>query len=102
MDITGITKGQGFQGVVKRYKFKGGRASHGGGWIRRPGSIGMKARPGRVIKGRRMPGHMGVERRTVQNLQIVQVRGEENLLLVQGAVPGPTGGTVLVRSARKK
>jgi len=102
VDVTGITKGRGFQGVVKRYRFKGGRASHGGGWVRRTGSIGMKARPGRVYKGRRMPGHMGVERRTVQNLQIVQVRGEENLLLVQGAVPGPTGGAVLVRSARKK
>lgn len=102
IDVVGVSKGKGFQGVVRRHGFKGGRASHGGGWVRRGGSIGMKARPGRVLKGKRMPGHMGTDRITVQNLQIVQVRPEENLILVQGAVPGPTGATVLVLSALKK
>ncbi len=102
VDVTGIGKGRGFQGAVRRYGFKGGRASHGGGWVRRTGSIGMKARPGKVHKGHRMPGHMGNERITVQNLTVAQVRADDNLLLIRGAVPGPTGGTVLVRSARKK
>jgi len=102
VDVTGITKGKGFQGVVRRHKFAGGRASHGGGWVRRGGSIGMKARPGKVHKGKRMAGHMGVDRRTVQNLKVIKVRADENLLLVEGAIPGPNGGTVLVRSARKK
>jgi large subunit ribosomal protein L3 len=102
VDVVGITKGRGFQGVVKRFGFKGGRASHGGGWTRRTGSIGMKARPGKVHKGKRMPGHMGVDRRTIQNLQIVQVRAADNLLLIRGAVPGHNGATVLVRQARKK
>ncbi len=102
VDITGRSKGRGFQGVVKRWRFGGGRASHGGGWTRRPGSIGMCVSPGRVYKGRKMPGHMGNVRRTVQNLEVVEVRPEENLLLVKGSVPGPNGGLVLIRSACKK
>ncbi len=102
VDVTSTSKGKGFAGVVKRHGFKGGRASHGGGWIRKGGSNGMKARPGRVLRGHRMAGHMGNEQVTVQNLKIVQVRPEENLLLVSGSVPGPVGGTVLVRNARKK
>ena len=102
VDVTGTTKGRGFQGVVKRWNFGGGRASHGGGGMRRPGSIGMCVSPARVYRGRKMPGQMGHVRRTVQNLEIVGVRGEENLLLVRGAVPGPNGGTVLVRAAIKK
>jgi len=102
VDVTATTKGRGFQGVVKRWRFGGGRASHGGDWLRKPGSIGMCVNPGRVYKGRKMPGRMGGVRRTVQNLQIVDVRPEENLLLVKGAVPGPNGGTVLIRSAVKK
>ncbi len=102
VDVTGTSKGRGFQGVVKRHGFGGGRASHGGGWTRRPGSIGMCVNPGRVYKGRKMPGQFGNARRTVQNLQIVQVRPEDNMLLVRGAIPGPTGGVVLVRSAIKK
>ncbi len=102
VDVTGQTKGRGFQGVVRRYRFGGGRASHGGGWERRTGSIGMCVNPGRVYKGRKMPGQMGNRRRTVQNLQIVQVRPEENLLLIKGAVPGPNGGIVMVRGACKK
>jgi len=102
VDVVGQSKGRGFQGVVKRWHFAGGRASHGGGWVRRTGSIGMKARPGKVYKKRKMPGHMGNVQRTVQNLQIVAVRPDENLILVRGSVPGPNGGLVLVCSARKK
>ncbi|NOY81166.1 MAG: 50S ribosomal protein L3 [Kiritimatiellaeota bacterium] len=102
VDVTGRSKGRGFQGVVKRWNFGGGRASHGGGWTRRPGSIGMCVSPARVYKGRKMPGRMGGVRRTVQNLTIVDVRPEENLILVKGAVPGPNGGLLLIRSACKK
>ena len=102
VDVTGTSKGRGFSGVVKRHGFGGGRASHGGGWTRRPGSIGMCVNPGRVYKGRKMPGQFGNVRRTVQNLQVVQVRAEDNLLLVKGAVPGPAGGVLLVKSAIKK
>ncbi len=102
LDITGKTKGRGFQGVVKRYNFGGGRYSHGGGWKRKPGSIGQCEFPGRVDKGRKMPGQMGNVRKTIQNLKIVQVRPEENLILVKGAVPGPNGGFLLLREARKK
>jgi large subunit ribosomal protein L3 len=98
----GQSKGRGFQGVVRRYRFGGGRASHGGGWERRPGSIGMCINPGKVYKGRKMPGHMGSVRRTVQNLQIVSVRAEDNILLIRGAVPGSRGGYLIVRSALKK
>jgi large subunit ribosomal protein L3 len=102
VDVTGIVKGRGFQGVVKRYNFAGGRYSHGGGWKRRPGSIGMCEWPGHVQKGKKLPGHMGNVRRTIQNLEIVKVVPEENLLFLKGAVPGPNGGTLTVRNARKK
>jgi large subunit ribosomal protein L3 len=102
VDVTGTSKGRGFQGVVKRWRFGGGRASHGGGWTRRPGSIGMCVSPARVYKGRKMPGQMGNVRRTVQNLQVVGVRPEENLILLRGSVPGPNGGLLIIRSARKK
>jgi large subunit ribosomal protein L3 len=102
LDITGTTKGRGFQGVVKRYNFGGGRYSHGGGWKRKPGSIGQCEFPGRVQKGKKMPGHMGNIRKTVQNLAIIKVDNEEDLLFIKGAVPGPNGGTLLLRKARKK
>jgi large subunit ribosomal protein L3 len=102
VDVTGVTKGRGFQGVVRRWRFAGGRASHGGGWVRRGGSIGMKVHPGRTLPGQRMGGHMGNTNRTVQNLHIVDVRLADDVILVYGAVPGPTGGTVMVRSAVKK
>ena len=102
LDVPGIIKGRGFQGVVKRYNFGGGRASHGGIWTRRPGSIGCREWPGNVIKGKKMPGHMGNVRRTVQNLQVVRVMAEDNVLLVRGAVPGANGGTLLIRQAIKK
>ncbi|MBU8902152.1 MAG: 50S ribosomal protein L3 [Victivallales bacterium] len=102
LDVTGTVKGRGFQGVVKRYNFAGGRYSHGGGWKRKPGSIGQCEFPGRVDKGKKMPGQMGNVRRTIQNLRVVRVMAEENILFVKGAVPGPVGGTVLLRSAIKK
>jgi len=102
VDVTGVTKGKGFQGVVKRYRFAGGRASHGGDWMRRGGSIGMCVNPGKVYRGRKMPGQQGNVQRTVQNLSIVQVRPDDNVILVKGAIPGPNGRIVLVRHAIKK
>lgn len=102
LDISGTVKGRGFQGVVKRYNFGGGRYSHGGGWKRKPGSIGQCEFPGRVDKGKKMPGQMGNVRRTIQNLRIVRVTPEDNLIFVKGAVPGPNGGTILIKNAKKK
>ena len=103
VDVTGTTVGKGFAGVMKRHNFAGGLASHG--WSvshRTPGSIGQRQTPGRVFQGKRMSGHMGVERRTIENLKVVQVDAERNLLLVRGAVPGAEGGTVIVRPSVKK
>ena len=102
LDIVGTTKGRGFQGVVKRWNFGGGRASHGGAWTRRPGSIGQCEFPGNVAKGKKMPGHMGNTRCTVQNLQVVKVLAEDNVICVRGAVPGAKGGLLLLKSAIKK
>ena len=102
VDVVGQSKGKGFQGVVRRYNYGGGRASHGGAWTRRTGSIGCCTAPGKVSKGKRMPGQMGNVRRTIQNLQVVEVRADDNLLFVKGAVPGATGGVVIVRNAVKK
>jgi large subunit ribosomal protein L3 len=102
VDIVATGKGRGFQGVVKRYNFGGGRASHGGGWVRRTGSIGMCEHPARVFKGKKMPGQMGDKRVTTQNLKVIQVRPEENLILVKGSVPGATGGIVTIKEALKK
>jgi large subunit ribosomal protein L3 len=102
VDVIGITKGRGFQGVVKRHGFAGGPAAHGHTSHRRPGSIGNRTWPSRVFKNRRMGGHMGFVRVTQQNLKVVQVRESDNVILVCGAVPGPTGGLLLVRKAIKK
>lgn len=102
VDICGVTKGRGFQGVVKRHRMSGGRMTHGGHSKRRVGAIGQCSYPARVAKGQRMPGHMGHRRITVQNLRVVAVRGEDNVILVKGAIPGPTGSIVLVRKALKK
>jgi len=102
IDVIGRTKGRGFQGVVKRYGFAGGRASHGGGWTRRTGSIGQCEFPARVFKGKKMPGQMGTNRITTQNLKVVQVREDENLILVKGAVPGANGSVVMIREALKR
>ncbi len=101
VDVIGTTKGRGFQGVVKRYNFAGQPQSHGSMMHRRPGSIGCRLTPGLVWKNQKMPGHMGQKRRTTQNLQIVQSRPEEGVLLVSGAVPGSTGSYVIVRPAIK-
>jgi large subunit ribosomal protein L3 len=97
VDVIGTSKGRGFAGFVKRHGFGGGRASHGSMFHRAPGSIGASAYPSRVIKGTRMAGHMGVEQKTVKNLRVMKVNSEENLLLVKGAIPGPTGAVVLIR-----
>jgi large subunit ribosomal protein L3 len=99
VDVIGTSKGRGFQGVVKRHHFRGGAATHGSMFHRAPGSIGASSYPSRVIKGMRAAGHMGVDRVTVRNLKVVKVDSEHNLLLVRGAVPGATGGYVIIRRA---
>lgn len=102
IDVTGISKGKGFQGGVKRHHFKGGGASHGSMHHRAPGSIGASSFPSRVFKGQRLPGHMGQDRVTAMGLEIVAVKKEQNLLLVKGAVPGAKNGLVLIRDSVKK
>lgn len=102
IDVSGLTKGKGFAGVVKRYGFRGGDATHGNSLSHRaPGSIGQCQTPGRVFKNKKMAGHMGDKQRTLQNLSVVRVDAERNLLLVKGSVPGPTGSSVVVRPAVK-
>lgn len=102
VDVSGTSKGKGFQGGVKRHGFAGGPKTHGqSDRLRAPGSIGSSATPGRVFKGLRMAGHMGSERVTVQNLRILRVDVERNLLLIEGSVPGPNKGLVMVRRAVK-
>jgi large subunit ribosomal protein L3 len=96
IDITGQSKGRGFQGVIKRHGFGGGRKTHGSNFHRAPGSIGCSAYPSRVLKGKKLPGHMGVEKKTIKNLTVVDIREEENILLVQGAVPGAKNGLVSI------
>jgi large subunit ribosomal protein L3 len=102
VDVIGTTKGKGFQGVVKRYNFGGLPQSHGSMMHRRPGAVGCGTWPGRIWKGRKMPGRHGNYRRTVQNLKIVQVREEDGVILVSGALPGAKSGYVVVRPAIKK
>ena len=102
VDVIGVTKGRGFAGVVKRYNFKGQRQTHGSMMHRRTGAIGCRLTPGRVWKNQKMPGHMGVDNRTIQNLQIVAARTEDSILLISGSIPGPKGGLVIVRPAKKK
>jgi large subunit ribosomal protein L3 len=99
VDVIGTSRGKGFQGVVKRHHFAGGRASHGSMFHRAPGSIGASSFPSRVVKGMRMAGHMGDERRTVRNLKVLRVDAENNLLLVEGAVPGGPNSIVVIRKA---
>ena len=101
VDVIGITKGKGFQGVVKRFRVAGGPATHGSMFHRRIGSVGMRQTPGRVWKNQRMPGHMGSEKRTVQNLRVVKIIADKNLILVKGAIPGANGDDVIVRTAIK-
>jgi large subunit ribosomal protein L3 len=102
VDVSGVTKGRGFAGVVRRYRMAGGPKTHGGHSKRRIGSIGQCSYPARVQKGKRMPGHMGHVARTQQSLRVVAIRPEDNVLLVRGAIPGPTGGIVVVKKALKK
>jgi large subunit ribosomal protein L3 len=102
VDVIGRSKGKGFQGVVKKHNFAGQPAAHGSKMHRRNGAIGNRSTPGRVWKNMGMPGHLGDEQVTVQNLRIVQVRPDENLILICGAVPGANGSYVVVRPAKKK
>lgn len=101
VDVIGISKGRGFAGFVKRHNFRGGDKSHGSMFHRAPGSIGASSFPSRVFPGMRGAGHMGTDRVTVRNLEIVQVDTEDNVIMVKGAVPGPNGGYVLVRRAKR-
>jgi large subunit ribosomal protein L3 len=99
VDVIGISRGKGFQGVIKRHNFSGGAATHGSMFHRAPGSIGASSFPSRVIKGMRAPGRMGGDRVTVRNLKVVQIDAENNLLVLHGAIPGAPGGYVVVRRA---
>ena len=99
VDVIGLSRGKGFQGVMKRHGFGGGRATHGSMFHRAPGSIGQSSWPSRVIKGMRGPGRMGGDRVTVRNLRVLQVDDKQNVLVVNGAVPGAPGGLVMVRKA---
>jgi large subunit ribosomal protein L3 len=99
VDVIGVSRGHGFQGVVKRHHFRGGAATHGSMFHRAPGSIGASSFPSRVVKGMRAAGRMGGDRVTVRNLKVVQIDGDNHLLLVRGAVPGAAGGYVIVRKA---
>jgi len=103
IDAIGITKGRGFEGVVKRHHFRGGDMTHGAkGWHRRSGAIGQRLFPGTVMRGMKMPGHMGQVRRTVQNLLVVKVLAEDQILLIRGAIPGAAGEFVVIRESKKR
>jgi large subunit ribosomal protein L3 len=99
VDVIGTSRGKGFQGVVKRHHFRGGRASHGSMFHRAPGSIGASSFPSRVVKGMRMAGHMGADRVTTRNIKVLRVDAENNLLLLEGSVPGGPNAIVVVRKA---
>ena len=101
IDVLGVSKGKGFAGVVKRFRVGGGPTAHGSMFHRRIGSIGMRQTPGRSWKNQRMPGHMGSDFRTVQNLRVVKIIADKNLILVKGAIPGANGDDVIIRSGKK-
>lgn len=101
IDVTGISKGKGFAGPMKRWGLHRGPMAHGSGYHRGSGSMGACSNPGRVMKGKKLPGHMGVARVTVQNLEVVKVDAENNLILLKGAVPGNKGGLVTIRNSKK-
>lgn len=101
VDVVGISKGKGFQGVVKRHHYAGGPESHGSMFHRAPGSIGASSYPSRVWKGKTLPGHMGAERVTTQRLKVIDSRPDENLLFVRGSIPGATDGLIIVRKSKK-
>jgi large subunit ribosomal protein L3 len=103
IDAIGTTKGRGFEGVMKRHHFGGGPSTHGHkGWHRRGGAIGQRLFPGTVLRGFKMPGHMGQVSRTTQNLEVIQVREEDNVLLIKGAIPGSEGDYVVIRESKKR
>ncbi len=102
VDVTGVSKGRGCQGGMRRHNFSGGRATHGSGFHRHTGSTGQRSTPGRTFPGRKMAGHMGAEQVTVQNLEVVRIDVERQLLLVRGAVPGPVGAVVCVKRSVKR
>jgi large subunit ribosomal protein L3 len=102
VDVTGPSKGKGFAGVMKRYNFQGGPAAHGSHFHRRPGSIGCRATPARVFANKKMPGHLGVETSTVQNVQVVEVNHEAGYMLIKGSIPGSKNGFVKIAKSVKK
>lgn len=103
VDVTAVSKGKGFAGAMKRHNFAGQRASHGAHLVhRKPGSVGQCATPARVFKGKKLPGRMGAEKVTTQNLVVVKADAENEVVLIKGSVPGPRGGVVLIRDAAKK
>jgi large subunit ribosomal protein L3 len=103
VDAIGTTKGRGFEGVVKRHRFAGGDSTHGAkGWHRRSGAIGQRLFPGTVMRGMKMPGHMGQDTRTTQNLEVVQVLPEDHLILIKGSIPGAEGDYVVIRESKKR
>jgi large subunit ribosomal protein L3 len=101
VDVIGVSKGKGFQGVVRRHHYAGGPESHGSMFHRHPGSIGASSYPSRVWKGKELPGHMGAERITTQRLKVVESRPDEHLLFVRGAIPGAANGIVVIRKSKK-
>ena len=101
VDVQGISKGKGFQGVIKRHGQHRGPMGHGSMYHRRPGSMGATSTPGRVFKGKKLPGHMGVQKITIQNLEVVKVDMDKNVLLVKGSVPGPKGAILKIKSSVK-
>lgn len=101
VDVAGISKGKGFAGTIKRWGQHRGPMTHGSGYHRGPGSMGMCSDPGRVFKGKRLPGHMGVERVTIQNLAVVRVDAEKNIVLIKGGLPGPKGGLLFIKNTVK-
>ncbi|MDP1770458.1 MAG: 50S ribosomal protein L3 [Nitrospirota bacterium] len=101
VDVIGISKGKGFQGVVKRHHYAGGPESHGSMFHRHPGSMGASSYPSRVWKGKTLPGHMGAKQITVQRLKVIESRPDENLLFVRGAIPGAANGLIMVRKSKK-
>ena len=102
IDVQGITKGKGFQGVIKRHGQSRGPMGHGSMYHRRPGSMGSTSTPGRVFKGKKLPGHMGVATVTIQNLDVVRVDMDKNVILVKGSVPGNKGAILKIKSAAKR
>ena len=102
VDVTGVTKGKGFQGVMKRHGFSGGPASHGSGFHRSHGSTGMNTNPGRTLPGMKMAGHMGDVKQTTECLQVIRVDQEKHVILVKGAIPGAKGGIVYIRKSKKR